>query len=113
VIERLSGVARARAESLRHLLPIRPGGVLALLDAPPACDVLFVGHHGLEGFAHVADILRGALVGRTVRLRFWRIPVASIPARPDARLDWLAREWQCMDDWLSAEAAENMHDRAA
>lgn len=112
-IERLSGLARARAERLQHLLPIRPGGVLALLDAPPACDVLFVGHHGLEGFAHVADILRGALVGRTVRLRFWRIPVASIPARPDARLDWLAREWQCMDDWLSAEAAENTHDRAA
>jgi 1-acyl-sn-glycerol-3-phosphate acyltransferase len=112
VIERLSGAARARAESLRYLLPTRPGGVLALLDAPPACDVLFVGHHGLEGFAHVADILRGELVGRTVRLRFWRIPVASIPVQADARLDWLAREWQCMDDWLSAEAAENAHHRA-
>jgi len=107
VIERLGGAARARAERLRHLLPIRPGGVLALLDAPPACDVLFIGHHGLEGFAHVADILRGELVGRTVRLRFWRIPAASIPAQSDARLDWLAREWQCMDDWLAAEAAGN------
>ena len=112
VIERLNGAARARAESLRHLLPIRPGGVLALLDAPPACDVVFVAHHGLEGFAHVADILGGELVGRTVRLRFWRVPVESIPAQAEARRDWLAREWQCMDDWLSAEAAKNTCHRA-
>jgi 1-acyl-sn-glycerol-3-phosphate acyltransferase len=112
-IERLSGAARARAERLQHLLPIRPGGALALLDAPPACDVLFVGHHGLEGFAHVADILRGELVGQTVRLRFWRVPAASIPAQPAARLEWLAQEWQRMDDWLSAEDADNPRHRAA
>jgi len=112
VIERLTGVARARAERLQHLLPIRPGGVMALLDAPPACDVLFVGHHGLEGFAHVADILRGELVGRTVRLRFWRVPADSIPDQPEARLDWLAREWQRMDDWLSAEDADCSRHRA-
>jgi 1-acyl-sn-glycerol-3-phosphate acyltransferase len=105
VIERLSGAARERAERLQHLLPIRPGGVLALLDAPPVCDVLFIAHHGLEGFAHVADVLRGALVGRTVRLRFWRVPAASIPAGADARRAWLAEEWQRMDDWLSAEEA--------
>lgn len=112
VIERLSGAARLRAERLQHLLPIRPGGVLALLDAPPACDVLFVGHHGLEGFAHVADILRGELVGRTVRLRFWRVPAASIPSETAARLDWLAQQWQRMDDWLSAEAAADARNRA-
>ncbi|HQR23745.1 MAG TPA: 1-acyl-sn-glycerol-3-phosphate acyltransferase [Steroidobacteraceae bacterium] len=103
VIERLGGAARERAERLQHLLPIRPGGVLALLDAPPACDVLFIAHHGLEGFAHVADVLRGALVGRTVRLRFWRVPAASIPAGAEKRRAWLADEWQRMDDWLSAE----------
>ena len=105
VIERLGGAARERAERLQHLLPIRPGGVLALLDAPPACDVLFIAHHGLEGFAHVADVMRGALVGRTVRLRFWRVPVSSVPAGAEARRAWLADEWQRMDDWLSAEEA--------
>ncbi|MFO1392203.1 MAG: lysophospholipid acyltransferase family protein [Steroidobacteraceae bacterium] len=107
VIERLGGAARERAERLQHLLPIRPGGVLALLDAPPACDALFIAHHGLEGFAHVADVLRGALVGRTVRLRFWRVPAASIPAGAEERRAWLADEWQRMDDWLSAEEARD------
>jgi 1-acyl-sn-glycerol-3-phosphate acyltransferase len=110
VLERLDGVARERAERLQHLLPIRPGGVLALLDAPPTCDLLFIGHHGLEGFAHVADIVRGALVGRTVRLRFWRVPASSVPAGTDARRAWLAQEWQRMDDWLTAEEASESHD---
>lgn len=113
VIERLSGAARERAERLQHLLPIRPGGVLALLDAPPACDVLFIAHHGLEGFAHVTDVLRGALVGRTVRLRFRRVPVAAIPAGAEERHAWLSEEWQRMDDWLSAEEAREAAGGAA
>jgi len=105
-LERLSGdaVAKARAERLEHLLPMRPGGVLALLDAAPACDVLFVGHHGLEGFARIADIWRGALVGRTVVVKFWREAAASIPAAEDARREWLAAHWQRLDDWLRERA---------
>jgi len=113
VLERLTGAARERAERLRHLLPVRPGGALALLDAPPACDVLFVAHHGLEGFAHVSDIMRGALVGRAVRLHFRRVPAASIPAGADARRAWLDEEWQRMDDWLSAEEAREAGGRPA
>lgn len=104
-LEKLAGdpAALERAQRLRHLLPPKPGGVLALLDAQPACDVLFVGHHGLEGFARIADIWRGALVGRTVTVRFWREPAASIPEGDDARLAWLAERWQRLDDWLAAQ----------
>lgn len=104
VRERLKGdaAALARAERLRHLLPIHPGGVLALLDAAPACDVLFVGHTGLEGFARIADIWRGALVGRTVKVRFWRESAAAVPQADEARLAWLAERWQRLDDWLAA-----------
>src|SRR6185369_2716553 len=66
VLDRLRDdpVARDRAERLRYVLPVRPGGTLALLGAAPACDVLFVGHHGLEGSATVAGVWAGALVGR-------------------------------------------------
>jgi 1-acyl-sn-glycerol-3-phosphate acyltransferase len=103
-LDRLKGdpLALARAERLRHLLPLRPGGSLALLEAPPACDVLFVGHSGLEGFASVADIWAGALVGRTVRVRFWRARAAEIPEGGDERLAFLHAGWQRMDDWLSS-----------
>jgi hypothetical protein len=63
---------------------VRRGGALALISAAPACDVLFVGHAGLEGFASVADVWSGALVGRTIRLKFWRERAASIPREPGA-----------------------------
>lgn len=104
-IDRLGGEARARAEALRHLLPCRPTGSLALLDGPPAADVIFFGHHGFEGLSKLSSLRSGALVGRTLRLRFWREPAASIPGAPGpegdaARAAWLAGHWQRMDDWL-------------
>jgi len=100
LIAKLQGEDRADAESLQHLLPVRRGGALALLDAAPACDVLFVGHHGLEGFTRLADIWGGALVGKTVRIRFWREPAASVPATEPERLAWLRERWLRMDAWL-------------
>jgi 1-acyl-sn-glycerol-3-phosphate acyltransferase len=103
-LDRLTGEARDRAERLRNLLPVRPGGVLALLDEAPACDVLFVGHSGLRGFAELGDIWRGALVGATIRVKMWRAPAASIPETGEARLAWLNDRWQRIDDWLSAPA---------
>lgn len=96
----LEGPDKARAEPLKHLLPVRPGGALTLLDAAPSCDVLFVGHHGLEGLTRVKDIWQGTLVGKTVTIRFWREPAASIPSDSAARLAWLDAHWQRIDNWL-------------
>jgi 1-acyl-sn-glycerol-3-phosphate acyltransferase len=110
VIERLAAdpVASSRAERLRHVLPVRPGGALALLDVEPPCDVLFVGHHGLEGFVSVSDIWKGALVGRTIRIKFWREQAATIPTGREARLDWLCARWQRLDDWI--DSIHGTHD---
>ena len=93
------GEARARVERLRHVLPVRRGGCLALLEAT-RCDVLFVGHHGLEGFARLGELWRGDLVGRTVTVRFWRAPSSSIPEGDDARMAWLDEHWLRLDAWL-------------
>ena len=91
----LAGPDRDRALALKHLLPVRPGGTLALLDAEPACDLLFVGHHGLEGLTGLRDIWRGALVGRTITVRFWREP----PPATD-KLAFVDQCWKRIDDWL-------------
>jgi 1-acyl-sn-glycerol-3-phosphate acyltransferase len=88
------------ARALRHLLPVRAGGCLALLDEAPTCDVLFVGHQGLEGFATLGDIWRRQLVARTVRVKIWREAAGTIPADEAARLAWLTERWQRLDDWL-------------
>lgn len=93
----------ARLAGLTHLLPVRPGGVLALLDAPPACDVLLVAHHGLEGFARLGDIWAGNLVGRTVKVRFTRIGAAQLPVTQQERLEQLDAWWLELDRWLDLQ----------
>jgi 1-acyl-sn-glycerol-3-phosphate acyltransferase len=100
VIEKLEGASRERAEQVKHLLPIRRGGALTLLDASPHCDVLFVGHHGLEGLTRLKDIWRGTLVGKTVTITFWREPAAEVPTGEEARMAWLHQKWQRLDAWL-------------
>ncbi|MFT3707012.1 MAG: 1-acyl-sn-glycerol-3-phosphate acyltransferase [Archangium sp.] len=104
IIEKLpaGSAERAHAESLRHLLPIRKGGALALLEAAPSCDVLFVGHHGLEGLTRLGDIWRGTLVGKTVTVRFWREPANSVPSSEEQRITWVRERWMRVDDWLES-----------
>jgi 1-acyl-sn-glycerol-3-phosphate acyltransferase len=92
----------ARLEGLRHLLPPRTGGPLALLEARPDLDVVFMAHAGLDGAATLGDAWGGALIGRTVHVAFWRVPAAAIPRDPVERLRWLDGEWLRMDAWVAA-----------
>jgi 1-acyl-sn-glycerol-3-phosphate acyltransferase len=107
-LERLKAdpVAHERASRLVHLLLPRPGGTLALLEAAPACDVLFVGHSGLEGFSSFKEIWSGRLTGRSIHIRFWREKAESIPTTREERLAWLQHGWERMDAWLSTTEPE-------
>ncbi len=93
----------SRAEGFRHVLPPRIGGPLTLLGT--GYDVVVCAHEGLGGFAHLRDVWSGALVGRTVHVKFWRIPAASIPQGRKARIEWLFDQWQLVDDWVAATKA--------
>jgi 1-acyl-sn-glycerol-3-phosphate acyltransferase len=95
----------ARLRGLDHLLPPRPGGPLALLGAAPRADVLILGHAGLEGLAEVRDFLSGALVGRTVEVRFRRHAAAGVPREPAAALAWLDERWLELDAWIGGRLA--------
>jgi 1-acyl-sn-glycerol-3-phosphate acyltransferase len=90
-----------RARRMRYVLPPRIGGVLQLLDA--GTDVLVCAHQGLGGFASVGDIWSGGMVGTTVRVRFWRIPAADVPAGREDRIDWLYAQWERIDDWIGSQ----------
>jgi 1-acyl-sn-glycerol-3-phosphate acyltransferase len=92
----------ARASVLRHILPPRLGGPLALLEAGRGTDVVVCAHVGLDGFEHVSDIWKGGLVGGTVRVQFWRFPAAEVPEDRAALTAWLYDRWQQVDDWVGA-----------
>jgi 1-acyl-sn-glycerol-3-phosphate acyltransferase len=92
-----------RARRLRHVLPPRTGGPLALLDAAPDADVLVVAHVGLEGVTHFRSAWRGDLIGRHIRVAFWRIPRASIPDGHEPRVGWLFDVWERVDAWIHGQ----------
>jgi len=78
--------AYQQARALKNLLPIHPGGPLALLEGNEGADVIFCAHVGLEGTMHLHDFLNGAVLGSTLRVRFWRVPFAEIPKSHDDRV---------------------------
>lgn len=96
---RKGGVVAELASGLERVLPPRPGGTLALLDATTA-DVVVLAHRGLEGFARVKDIWSGGLVRSRVELRFWRVARADVPDARSDRVEWLFRLWNEIDDWV-------------
>lgn len=91
----------ARARTMQYVLPPRPGGALALLDAAPEADAVFAAHTGFEGAARFSEFFGGALVRQPVEVRFWRIPATEIPREADDRVRWLFDQWIEVDRWIA------------
>lgn len=102
-IEKLDEIGRPgladRARNMENLLPPKPAGALAALEAAPTADVVFVGHVGLEELSTVADIWRGLPMDAAVVATSWVWNVESIPPI-DEREAWLYDQWQLIDDWI-------------
>ncbi|MCP3911293.1 MAG: hypothetical protein GY713_10090 [Actinomycetia bacterium] len=105
-LDRMAESHPARAErlaGLRQLLPPRPGGTLALLEALPTADVLVLGHVGAELLATPSVLAHRAPVDSTLRIRSWRIPRSEIPVDPSAQIEWLDRTWLDLDGWVDRQ----------
>jgi 1-acyl-sn-glycerol-3-phosphate acyltransferase len=100
-LERSGSAFHDRAARLERVLPPRPGGAMALLDA--GHDVVIGMHTGLEALGTVSDAWAGGVVGSTARVRFVRYPAADIPPDRAGRLDWLFERWAEIDAWLAGE----------
>lgn len=91
------------ASKLRHLLPPRPAGTLAMLEAAPDADIVLIGHAGVEPFGSVPEVLAnlGDLRHRLF-VKAWRFPRSSVPLSEDARIQWLFERWIEMDEWIES-----------
>lgn len=94
---------RAFARRLGHILPLRTGGPLAVIDTAPHAAVVICGHHGLDGVLGLRELWTGELVGRTLRVHFWRHEAGEIPATRDARRTWLFERWETLDRWIGEQ----------
>ena len=89
---------------LRHVLPPRPAGTMALLDIVPAADVVIIAHTGLERFSTFAALARSVPLRDPIRVTAWRIPRAEIPTDGDTRVDWLDQQWARLDAWCESQS---------
>lgn len=103
-LERSKSEIFAKARQLKATLPPKLGGPLALVEAARNADVVFAAHSGLEGFATVKEMLSGSVVGRTIRVKFWRVKSVDVPRTREQFIEWLFDEWIRVDEFVIAHA---------
>ncbi|GGN02904.1 hypothetical protein GCM10010109_09040 [Actinoplanes campanulatus] len=96
----------ARAESLNNLLPPKPGGLFAAIDAAPDAGVIFVAHTGLDRMTSVADVWRELPMDKRLVMRFWSVPPEEVPTGEQERIDWLYDWWARIDAWIDENRPE-------
>lgn len=108
LVERGLHAEAAKARELDMVLPPRPGGTLAALEAATGADVVFVAHTGLEHLSSVRQVLEGVPMEHSVRMAWWLVRVEDIPQGEDARIVWLFEWWTRIDAWVRAHAEEGL-----
>lgn len=88
--------------SLRHVLPPKPGGTLALLQSMPDADVVVIAHAGLDAFPTFAQLAKVVPLPNHWDVTAWRIPRSSIPTDPSEQARWLDDEWRRVDRWVNS-----------
>ncbi len=86
-----------RARAWDRVLPPRTAGPLGLLAANPGRDIVFCAHTGFEGSASFSTLFNGSWLDTHVRIRFWRVPFAEVPAESEALRDFLFDQWDRMN----------------
>jgi 1-acyl-sn-glycerol-3-phosphate acyltransferase len=89
-----------RAATMHNVLPPRPGGVLAALDAAPGADIVFVAHTGVDHLVTVADVWRELPMDKMIAMQWWLEPAQAVPSGADERVEWLYRWWARIDAWI-------------
>ncbi len=92
-----------RLAALGHVLPPRPGGVLALLDSIVA-DVVVVAHTGLDQYGSFAELANAVPLSETIKVRAWRIPADQIPTGEGERIAWLDEQWVLVNEQVAQDA---------
>lgn len=96
-------VRAARLNTLTCVLPPRPGGVLALLDALANTNVVVIAHAGLDHYPTFADLCRSVPLPEPIKVTAWRIPASEIPIGAAERTNWLDDQWLRVDAWVAKQ----------
>ena len=102
--------AAKAGERMQHVLPPRPTGTVAALQANPAADVVFAAHTGLGLAAYPRAIWRDLPVGGTLRTRLWLVARSEVPTDEHDIAAWLNDWWLRVDGWVDAHGESDELD---
>ena len=121
-LERASGAARhsrtpnepSRLAPLQHVLPPRPGGVLALINTVPA-DVVVIAHARTRPVRIVRRTRQSRPAPQPHPRHRLADPADQIPNDDGQRIDWLDEQWLHVDEWIDryADGPHRSDDRAS
>lgn len=100
--------AARTAALMTNVLPPRPAGVLACLDARPELSVVVVAHAGLDRVVRIGQAWDQMPFTTPMTVRAW--PAAAVPDGKDAQLTWLTTEWATVDEWVEAHHTNTVAD---
>ena len=93
--------AARSAERMPHVMPPRPAGVLACLDARPDARVVVVAHTGLEEITSVGTGWHALPLRRPMRLSWWEAGRSHLPEGEEKRTEWLQDQWGRVEEWIT------------
>ena len=102
-----------RAQRLRYVLPPRPAGVFAAIDAMPGADVVFVAHTGLDHMQSFADVWHGIPLAEPVEVTWWTVSARQVPRETEDRMRWLQDNWDKVDEWIGRHRTIEIEDPLA
>jgi 1-acyl-sn-glycerol-3-phosphate acyltransferase len=92
------------AQEEEHVLPPRPGGVVAALSARPDLDVVVLVHAGLDQLVSPIDIWDAIpVLHQPMSIHWWVASAGTVPADHREILTWVDDIWGEVDAWVEAE----------
>jgi 1-acyl-sn-glycerol-3-phosphate acyltransferase len=108
---RLGAIARLRAnrkheasrqaQLMENVLPARPAGVFACLQARPDVAVVVFAHTGLDKITTASGVWQAIPFRSPMTVRWW--PTLQAPLDQQERLNWLSTEWAIVDEWIDTQ----------
>jgi len=98
------------AESLKHTLLPKTGGVIAAIEGAPDATVTFLGHAGLDDIHSFRALWQLMPLRRTVVARAWDVSMSDFPEDWAGRSEWLMEQWKRVDDWIDETLDETYQD---
>lgn len=89
------------AAEMEYVLPPKLSGILALLAHNPGMDVVFCAHTGFENAASFADIFKGTMIRREIRVKFWGYAAEDIPRDRAQQKLWIYENWRHVDAFVA------------